>query len=59
MNATQMSFLVHFSILQIGDLYQKGTGTGSYYTEGIMTFSNWVFVFSIWGCTQFKYKLCV
>jgi len=27
------------------------------YTEKIMTFWNWVFVFSIWGCTQFKYKI--
>jgi len=26
--------------------------------EKIMTFSNWVFVFSIWGCTQFKNKIC-
>jgi len=28
------------------------------YTEKIMTFSNWVLLFSIWGCTQFKYKIC-
>jgi len=27
------------------------------YTEKTMTFSNWVFVFLIWGSTQFKYKI--
>jgi len=28
-----------------------------FYTEIIMTFSNWVFVFSIWGCTEIKYTI--
>jgi len=28
------------------------------YTEKIMTFSIKLFVFSIWGCTKFKYKIC-